>query len=152
MRTEEQKAKHREYSKKNYYKTREKKLLKMKEYQQRNRERLLAYKAERKDIIKCKQWRITEEEYQNMLIEQDNKCYICGREERRVDTRTGKITALCIDHDHSTGNIRKLLCCGCNRLVGNVEMREGFAERMKDQEKAEALLAYIAEHIRFIEI
>lgn len=57
---------------------------------------------------------ITYEQYCNMLKEQNHKCAICGVDE--VDSRNQK---LCVDHDHSTGKVRKLLCHNCNCGLGH---------------------------------
>ena len=43
-----------------------------------------------------------------MLLSQDNKCGIC----------TNKMTRPCLDHNHSTGQIRMLLCHNCNVILG----------------------------------
>ena len=48
------------------------------------------------------------EEYNDMLEDQCGGCWICGKTE---DT-------LCVDHDHGTGEVRGLLCHGCNRGIG----------------------------------
>lgn len=40
-----------------------------------------------------------------------NACGICGKREVR----------LCVDHDHRTGQIRGLLCVGCNFGLGHLE-------------------------------
>ena len=55
---------------------------------------------------------LTEDDYYNMVKEQSNKCAICGR------TPFGKNKRLCVDHNHSTGKVRGLLCQKCNRGLG----------------------------------
>lgn len=56
---------------------------------------------------------ITEEQYQEMLDNQDGRCFICQRHHTEFKTR------LAVDHSHKTGEIRGLLCSHCNhRLVG----------------------------------
>ena len=67
---------------------------------------------EKRDIIIRKQYGITLEEYNNMLEAQDYKCAICGNEDEIEGRR------LAIDHCHSTGNVRGLLCGKCNRGLG----------------------------------
>lgn len=57
---------------------------------------------------------ITLNEKQDLFNLQNNCCYICG----------SKIKALryaCIDHCHTTGKIRKLLCNTCNLYLGYYE-------------------------------
>lgn len=53
---------------------------------------------------------ITVEDYNDLLIEQDSKCAICSR------TVVGSLD---VDHDHSTGEVRGLLCNRCNTGLGN---------------------------------
>jgi len=56
--------------------------------------------------------------YQTMLDEQNGLCAICGRPERLVNGRSGKVHAMAVDHCHSTGKVRQLLCSNCNRGLG----------------------------------
>ena len=46
--------------------------------------------------------------YARLYLEQNGRCYIC---------RTWH-DVLCIDHDHKTMQVRKLLCSGCNSAAG----------------------------------
>lgn len=55
---------------------------------------------------------ITFEQKQKMIADQNNKCAIC---ENELDN--GKHT--CVDHCHTTGKIRKILCKSCNVLIGH---------------------------------
>ncbi len=55
---------------------------------------------------------ITLEGYEEMLDKQDKKCYICGNE----TYANGK--PLYVDHCHSSGKVRKLLCQPCNSGLG----------------------------------
>jgi hypothetical protein len=59
---------------------------------------------------------ITEREYFEMLRDQGGVCAICGREETM--TKRGKVQLLSVDHSHSTGRVRGLLCCLCNLAIG----------------------------------
>lgn len=58
---------------------------------------------------------ISWEEYQELLNKFDNKCGICGG----ID----KIN-LSIDHDHSTGQVRGILCNNCNNGLGRFKDSE----------------------------
>ena len=51
---------------------------------------------------------ITKEVYEEMVKQQNNKCFTCEE----------KYDVLYIDHNHSTGTIRKLLCRNCNSALG----------------------------------
>lgn len=58
-----------------------------------------------------KKYGLTIEQYEDLLQRQSGNCAVCGR------TATSFRTRLAIDHDHSTGAIRGLLCNFCNRRV-----------------------------------
>ena len=60
--------------------------------------------------------KITLEYYQELIDQQNNKCAICNQEETRMNN--GKLTRLCIDHCHSSGKVRGLLCHACNTAIG----------------------------------
>jgi hypothetical protein len=60
---------------------------------------------------------IEQEHYDQMFKEQDGKCAICGCRPR-IDKHTGMPECLCIDHDHKTGLVRRLLCHDCNVAIG----------------------------------
>ena len=53
---------------------------------------------------------ITLEERNRMALLQEEKCAICGNIEK-----------LYVDHNHSNGKVRGLLCCRCNLMIGHVE-------------------------------
>ena len=59
---------------------------------------------------------ITFDQYEEMRISQNNCCAICLKPE--THTRNGKIRDLVVDHCHTTGKIRQLLCNGCNTGLG----------------------------------
>lgn len=64
-----------------------------------------------------------QETYMHLLLLQFGMCAICGRGigEPWRSYGEGRITRLVIDHNHTTGAIRGLLCSQCNTQVGNVE-------------------------------
>ena len=61
-----------------------------------------------KKIYNC-----TQNEYEQMYEDQGGVCAICGRPETRK-----RLKRLSIDHDHSTGEVRALLCSDCNAGLG----------------------------------
>jgi hypothetical protein len=62
------------------------------------------------DRFRIVRYGITEEQYQQLVTLQENKCAICKREFVRTPH---------IDHDHTTGEVRGLLCYSCNGAIGN---------------------------------
>lgn len=56
-------------------------------------------------------------EYQRMFIAQDGKCGICFCAETDLDNK-GRIKWLAVDHCHSSGKVRGLLCGACNKAIG----------------------------------
>lgn len=53
---------------------------------------------------------ITIELYEQLLIDQDNKCAICSRDFTQVQSA--------VDHNHTTNKIRMILCRQCNCAIG----------------------------------
>jgi hypothetical protein len=67
----------------------------------------------RKRAMRRYRYGMIAEEYEYLWEKQDGKCAICKEKfEGTVDV---------IDHDHSTGRIRGLLCRKCNLLIGIIE-------------------------------
>jgi len=73
---------------------------------------------------------ITEQDYLDMLETQDGVCQICGHKSRGRDM-------LCVDHSHSTGKVRGLLCSMCNTALGLMKENKTWLTRM---------IQYIEEH------
>jgi len=59
---------------------------------------------------------MTIEQYDEMLLNQNNCCGICKKHISEIIS-TKKFN-FCVDHDHNTGRIRGLLCDKCNRGIG----------------------------------
>ncbi len=57
------------------------------------------------------QYGFTDLQYETMLIKQNYVCAVC-----LASPRSGK--KLSVDHDHDSGEIRGLLCHGCNVAIG----------------------------------
>jgi Recombination endonuclease VII len=60
-------------------------------------------------------YRITLDDYERMVAEQDGKCAICRCEPNHANKRHKRLV---VDHDHETGRVRGLLCNKCNRALG----------------------------------
>lgn len=61
---------------------------------------------------------VTEAEYNQMFVDQQGVCSICGRPEERLNRAGTGVSKLAIDHNHTTGQIRSLLCHRCNAAIG----------------------------------
>lgn len=95
----------------------------------RNRERQRAKRAGLPLPERQKVWRSTrdyhlkhkfgigEAEYNQMFESQNKCCAICGS----PDSKDRRTKHLSIDHCHTTGRIRGLLCNKCNRALGGFE-------------------------------
>lgn len=84
-----------------------------------------------------KHFGITLDEYRKMSEAQEHKCAICQEPEKAVDA-LGVERFMAVDHCHSTGKIRKLLCAVCNKALG------GFRDSPALLRKA---AEYIEEHL-----
>lgn len=56
-------------------------------------------------------------DYEQMMLHQKGVCAICKKAET-VLSSNGKIRPLSVDHSHSEGYIRGLLCSSCNTGIG----------------------------------
>ena len=64
--------------------------------------------------------------YNQMLVTQGRRCKIC-------QTPQGDLKrAMCVDHDHSTGKVRGLLCDTCNRSLGLLKDNVNILTRAVD--------------------
>lgn len=78
-------------------------------YQKRNRER--ASEMQRNWRL-LNQYGITAADYDRMLADQGGACAICGA------LSGGRWETLAVDHCHTTGRVRGLLCTPCNQGIG----------------------------------
>lgn len=120
----EQKTRNRSYSVDLKYRATDKAKIATKERRAKNR--LLYNKRGR-----CYLHGITVEQFDKMFKDQNGRCYICNVAHQ--DNNQG----LAIDHCHTTGKIRKLLCGKCNRGLGHVDESVEILEKM---------ISYIKEH------
>lgn len=104
-----------------------------------NKEHLAGYERARRhanegsyvDYILKWRYGITLADYDEMLEVQGNGCAICGKTPEENGQR------LSVDHNHETGEVRGLLCRGCNSAIGH----------FKDSpERCLAAARYLQEH------
>ena len=79
------------------------------------------------NAVLMRNYGITVEQYDAMLIAQSGRCAVCSR----------PMDPPHVDHDHVTGKVRKLLDGPCNRAAGMLQ---------DDPEVATQLAMYLAEH------
>lgn len=73
-------------------------------------------------------YKLTEDAYRDLLINQYFKCKIC-------DTKTYDCGRLEVDHCHKTGKIRGLLCHQCNNELGRFERGKLIRSHLVNPEK-----------------
>lgn len=65
---------------------------------------------------RCKKWGISVSQYCALEQAQNNKCAICKQPQSGIGKQR-----LCIDHNHTTGKVRGLLCDPCNKMLGHIK-------------------------------
>lgn len=92
---------------------------KQKEYVQKNKEAVALRKKRYREVnfvkvknLKLQRYGVSVDEYYAMCTERHDKCDICGIS-RNLLTRD-----LAVDHCHTTGKVRGLLCSSCNLGLG----------------------------------
>lgn len=68
------------------------------------------------------QYGLTPEQYDELVLAQDGVCAICHK-----ICKSGK--ALSVDHDHTSGQVRGLLCTKCNTALGMLDDDRILLER-----------------------
>jgi endogenous inhibitor of DNA gyrase (YacG/DUF329 family) len=61
---------------------------------------------------------LTPEQYQRMMEDQNHSCAICGKKDLAQRSKGKTRQPLVVDHCHTTGKVRGLLCSHCNRGLG----------------------------------
>ena len=85
---------------------------------------------------RCRKFGITVEEYSNLISIQNNSCAIC---KKHKDVFEGRGKNFHIDHCHTSGKVRGLLCSHCNTGLGQ------FKDNIQSLENA---IQYISESIK----
>lgn len=107
------------------------------EHPDKNRTRSRKYKSENRPLVLkslrrgrlMREYGITQEQYDEMHERQNGLCAICGKPE--TATLKGRIKRLSVDHNHTTGEVRKLLCGRCNAAVGFVNEDLSILDKMR---------------------
>ena len=124
-----------EWSKKYNLKNKDKIKVVKKEYYLKNKEHILAkskiWALNNKDRIREYQlkrdYNLTLDQYNKMLSDQNNCCKICDI----------KMISPHVDHCHTTGKVRALLCKNCNTSLGKLK---------EDTRILNKMIEYIKEH------
>lgn len=91
-----------------------------------------------KDLYLQRTYKITLQEYQSILKKQNNKCLLCTRDFNftTIDGPGLFPDSPVVDHCHSKGHVRGLLCNECNRGLGyfhdNIKTLENAIIYLKD--------------------
>lgn len=79
-------------------------------------------------------YNLTLDEVTQMYKDQDKRCKICGNLYDTISTHGG----LYVDHCHSSGKVRGLLCAKCNQLLGackdNIVILKSAIDYLNSQE------------------
>ena len=78
-----------------------------------------------------RRYNITPQEYETKLASQDYKCTICGKD-ASDNIRGNKLDPLHIDHCHTSGKLRDLLCHQCNSFLGHAKDNIEILQRAID--------------------
>lgn len=111
------------------------------ENRDRKRERGIEYRSRpevqrrRHNRLVQKKFGISLDDYDELFAAQDGRCAICRNTETQI--RGGGPRRLAVDHDHSTGQVRALLCSKCNIGIGQFD---------DDPERMLAAVAYLRSH------
>lgn len=91
---------------------------------------------QRKNVLAAK-YGVTPAWVAQTLDAQGGVCGICQRGQRAVNGSTGKLFDMNVDHCHTTGKVRGLLCHNCNRALGMFDDSPDILRRA---------LAYLEKH------
>ena len=125
VRTEEQQKRHNERRRERYAKD--------PEYAERIRKSMRGIdpRVRRNQRLKAN-YGISQEDYEKMLRQQNFVCDICGTKHQE---KRGK--RLHVDHCHTHGHVRALLCSACNTALGKMK---------DDTERLKSAIRYLEKH------
>lgn len=96
-------------------------------------------RLEKRNEAYIKRYGITYQDFLNMNNKQSGLCAICFNPETER-TNKGLLKQLSVDHQHSSGKIRSLLCSRCNHAIG-------FAEKGRSKQE---IIEYLGQIINYI--
>lgn len=99
----------RKYNRKYYQKNHEKRLEYTRKYRKEHSKKIKEFEKNRHLINK---YGITYDQKNQMVIDQGGLCASCKQ------PLGIKPQNICVDHDHDTGKVRKILCNSCNLALG----------------------------------
>jgi Recombination endonuclease VII len=99
--------------------------------------------AKRQALVRQNKYGITPEQHTLAVAHQRNLCAICGSPSTTIEKKTGKPKALAVDHCHTSGKNRELLCSSCNVALGNMN---------DDPARLRAAADYIERHVELIRL
>lgn len=76
--------------------------------------------------------------YERIQSDQKGACYIC----RKLPSQTSPRRNLAVDHDHTTGQIRGLLCYNCNHKLLGWYIKDDVA-------KAKRIVKYLTRKVNY---
>lgn len=84
-----------------------------------------------KEKVRRNKWKqagidVTFEQYEQMFKEQDGCCAICKTNVNQFNK------GMCVDHNHTTGKVRGLLCTDCNRGIGSLKDNKELLQKAID--------------------
>lgn len=107
-----------EYSREYYQKNAERVKAASRLWRERNPDKVEAQRrvSRERNLNILYKYGLSQVQFEQMVLDQNGRCKICERAKKLV-----------VDHNHDTGEVRGLLCHGCNTglaRVENVEFRE----------------------------
>lgn len=101
------------------------------EINEANKRRYFADKDAERNRDYKRNYGLTLEDYNNMLASQDYQCKICS-----ISDKQASKGRLFVDHCHTTGKIRGLICHHCNTMLGlakdNISILEKSIQYLKE--------------------
>jgi hypothetical protein len=95
---------------------------KIKERETHKKNPIKKWEHRHKSLKTCNDERVTLELFTRLINEQNNKCGICQTDMKKP----------CIDHNHTSGIVRMLLCTNCNIMIGMAKENTLYLSRAID--------------------